>query len=70
MDKYFVECGIYKKQGGSKMKKYLLKIMKYSGTLAVAMALFSQNTTCIGYIHQPKVPSSVKNLKNINNNIN
>lgn len=46
------------------MKKYLLKIMKYSGNLAVAMALLSQNTTCIGLIHQPKVPSAVKNLKN------
>lgn len=45
------------------MKKYLLKIMKYSGSLAVAMALFSQNTTCMGYIHQPKVPNSVKNFK-------
>ncbi|MGL5713564.1 MAG: cyclic lactone autoinducer peptide [Paraclostridium sp.] len=46
------------------MKKYLLRIMKYSGSLAVAMALFSQNTTCIGLIHQPKIPKSVKNLKN------
>lgn len=45
------------------MKKYLLKIIKYSGTLAVSMALFSQNTTCMGYIHQPKVPDAVKNLK-------
>lgn len=45
------------------MKKYLLKIMKYSGSLAVAMALLSQNTTCIGLIHQPKVPKSVSNLK-------
>lgn len=45
------------------MNKYLSKIMKYSGTLAVAMALFSQNTTCIGLIHQPKVPIAVKNLK-------
>lgn len=45
------------------MKKYLLRIMKYSGSLAVAMALFSQNSTCVGYIHQPKVPESVKNLK-------
>ena len=45
------------------MKKYLLKIIKYSGSLAVAMAVFSQNTTCIGYIHQPKVPNAVKNLK-------
>ncbi|EMJ4245496.1 cyclic lactone autoinducer peptide [Clostridioides difficile] len=45
------------------MKKYLLKIIKYSGSLAVAMAVFSQNTTCLGYIHQPKVPNSVKNLK-------
>ena len=63
MDKYFVECCTYKKQGGSKMNKYLSKIMKYSGTLAVAMALFSQNTTCIGLIHQPKVPIAVKNLK-------
>lgn len=45
------------------MKKYLLKMMRYSGSLAVAMALFSQNSTCIGFIHQAKVPNSVKKLK-------
>lgn len=45
------------------MKKYLLKIIRYSGNLAVAMALLSQNTTCIGLIHQPKIPQGVKNLK-------
>lgn len=45
------------------MKKYLLKIMKFSGSLAVAVALLSTNTTCMWHIHQPKVPNSVKNLK-------
>lgn len=48
------------------MKKYLLKIMKYSGSLAVAIALLSTNSTCVWQIHQPKVPNAVKNLKNIN----
>ena len=45
------------------MKKYLLKIMRYSGSVAVAIALLSTNTTCVWHIHQPKVPKSVKNLK-------
>ncbi|MGL6106297.1 cyclic lactone autoinducer peptide [Romboutsia sp.] len=45
------------------MKKYLLKIMKYSGSLAVGIALLSNNTTCMWHIHQPKVPNSVKSLK-------
>lgn len=49
------------------MKKYLLKIMKYSGDLAVATARISTNTTCTWYIHQPKIPNSVKNLKNMDN---
>lgn len=39
--------------------------MKYSGHLAVDMVVFSQNTTCIGLIHQPKVSQSVRKLKNI-----
>ncbi|MBC8632564.1 cyclic lactone autoinducer peptide [[Eubacterium] tenue] len=46
------------------MRKYILKIMKYSGSLAVAIAFLSSNTTCTWHIHQPKVPNSVKNLKN------
>lgn len=45
------------------MRNYLLKIMKYSGSLAVAIALISNNTTCMWHIHQPRVPKSVKDLK-------
>lgn len=45
------------------MRNYLLKIMKYSGSLAVAIALLSINTTCMWHIHQPKIPESIKNLK-------
>lgn len=45
------------------MKKYLLKFMKYSGSLAVGIALLSTNTTCVWQIHQPKIPQGVKNLK-------
>lgn len=46
------------------MKKYLLKIMKYSGNIAVAVAVLSANTTCVWHIHQPKMPKSVKSFKN------
>lgn len=29
--------------------------------IIIAMALFSQNTTCIGFIHQSKIPVWAKN---------
>lgn len=45
------------------MKKYLLKLMKYTGNIAVFAALVSVNTTCNWFIHQPEVPQAVKNLK-------
>lgn len=45
------------------MKKYLLKFIKYSGSLAVTIAVLSNNTTCTWYIHQPEIPKSVKRLK-------
>ena len=43
-------------------KKYMPTIMKISGTmmaLAVVIANFSQNSTCLALYNQPKVPASL-----------
>lgn len=40
--------------------------MKHTGSLAIVTDLLSMDTTCVCFIHQPKVPEYVKN---INDNI-
>ncbi|CEN76368.1 Autoinducer prepeptide [[Clostridium] sordellii] len=45
------------------MKKYLLKLVKYAGNIAIFTVLLSANTTCSWFIHQPEVPKAVKDLK-------
>lgn len=44
------------------LKKYMPAIMKISGsimTLAVVVANFTQNSTCLALYNQPKVPASL-----------
>lgn len=45
------------------MKRILLKVLKYSSSLAVFTAILSANTACTWYVYQPEVPKAVKQLK-------
>ncbi|MCC0643151.1 MULTISPECIES: cyclic lactone autoinducer peptide [unclassified Clostridioides] len=42
------------------MNKILCKFMKLFGSVAIAIAFISANTTSVWYINQPEMPKSLK----------
>jgi cyclic lactone autoinducer peptide len=43
------------------------KLMGLLPSMAIALAVFSANSTCFFYAHQPDVPKGIKRMKKFHN---